>query len=116
MPKFKIEYQTNLNKNLRSLGVKDVFEKWEADLSAMSSDARQPDRNLYVDEVIHKAFVETSEEGTEAAAATAVRGGLVGKSKKMLLPQPIHFTVDHPFLFLILYKNLTLFMGKVTSL
>ena len=115
MPKFKIEYQTNLNKNLRSLGVKDVFEKWEADFGAMSRDARQPDRNLYVDEVIHKAFVETSEEGTEAAAATVVRGGLVRTCARKFSPRPIYFTVDHPFLFLILYKNLTLFMGKVTS-
>ena len=81
----------------------------------MSPDARKKDRNLYVDEVIHKAFIETSEEGTEAAAATVQTNRCVRIcSRRSLSPQPVHFTVNHPFL--ILYKNLTLFMGKVTSL
>ena len=65
--------------------------------------SRQPDRDLYVDEVIHKAFVETSEEGTEASALTAVRGGLVRTCARKFSPRPIYFIVKHPFLFLILY-------------
>ena len=105
MPKFKIEYETSLNQTLRSLGIKDAFGK-NADFSAMTTQSR----GLYVDEVVHKAFVETSEEGTEAAAATGIR--MVLNSSNWPEPKPLHFTVDHPFVFMILYKNQTLFMGK----
>ena len=113
MPKFKIEYEANLNKTLRSLGIKDAFDKENAGFSAMSENALQQGRRLHVSEVVHKAFVETREEGTEAAAATGVR---MRKKRLVIRPEPINFTVDHPFLFMILYYNQTLFMGKVTSL
>ena len=72
MPKFKVKYKANLNETLRSLGIEDAFDKENADFSAISEDL-QKDRRLYVDEVVHKTFIETSEEGTEAAAATGVR-------------------------------------------
>ena len=109
MPKFKIEYEANLNETLRSLEIKHAFDEGNADFSAMSMQSK----GLYVSEVVHKTFVSTSEEGTEAAAATGIEcEKLCGE----IFPEPIQFTVDHPFLFMILYKNQTLFMGKVTSL
>ena len=109
MPKFRIEYEAILNKTLRSLEIKDAFDRENADFSAMSLQSK----GLYVDEVVHKAFVETSEEGTEAAAATGIR---TCKYSFSFDPKPLRFTVDHPFVFMILHKDQTLFMGKVTSL
>ena len=106
LPKFKLEFDANLNKTLQSLGIKDAFD--DADFSAMSIQSN----GLHVSEVVHKAFVETSEEGTEAAAATGIRMCL----NSSLQPVPFYFIVDHPFVFMIIYKNQTLFMGKVTSL
>ena len=107
MPKFKIEYEANLNETLRSLEIKDAFDKEIAEFSEISMQSRE----LYVSEVVHKTLISTNEEGTEAAAATGIYWEyLCG------FPKPIQFTVDHPFLFMILYKNQTLFMGKVTSL
>ena len=109
MPKFKIEYEASLNKSLQSLGIKDAFDEENADFSAMFLQSS----GLYVTEVVHKAFIETNEEGTEAAAATRVRMGCFSSG---FLSRPIYFTVDHPFLFMIMYKSKTLFMGKVSSL
>jgi len=65
--------------------------------------------------VIHQSFIEVNEEGTEAAAATAVvmnKGG--GGSPA---PKPIEFKADHPFIFFIQHKNTgqILFMGKVEN-
>ena len=109
MPKFKVKYKANLNETLRSLGIEDAFDEGKADFSAMSMHSS----GLYVSKVVHKAFVETSEEGTEAAAATGIKKRKVCKKRYR---NPIYFTVDHSFLFMILYKSQTLFMGKVTSL
>ena len=109
MPKFKIEYEASLNKSLQSLGIKDAFDEENADFSAMFLQSS----GLYVSEVVHKAFIETNEEGTEAAAATGVRMGCL-MSGSRIISKPIYFTVDHPFLFMVLYKSQTLFMGKVT--
>ena len=68
---------------------------------------------LYVSKVIHKAFVEVSEEGTEAAAATAVFVGF-GSCMKMI-PE---FNANHPFLFLIRHSEIgaILFLGRVKNL
>ena len=110
LPKFKIEYEANLNETLRSLGIEDAFDELKSDFSAMST---QP-KGLYVDKVVHKAFIETNEEGTEAAAATGVR--IIQMSLKQHVIELIQFTVDHPFVFMILYKMQTLFMGKITSM
>ena len=110
MPKFKIEYEASLKETLCSLGIKHAFDEGYAKFSAMSMQSK----GLYVSEVVHKAFVETSEEGTEAAAATGIK--MVQKCLIRPKFEPLNFTVDHPFLFMILHKNQTLFMGKVTSL
>ena len=77
-----------------------------ADFSGM--DGR---RDLFISEVIHKAFVEVNEEGTEAAAATAIIG--IGSAPEQI---PV-FRADHPFLFFIRDNNAgsILFMGRVTD-
>nr|XP_021509336.1 leukocyte elastase inhibitor [Meriones unguiculatus]XP_021509337.1 leukocyte elastase inhibitor [Meriones unguiculatus]XP_021509339.1 leukocyte elastase inhibitor [Meriones unguiculatus]XP_021509340.1 leukocyte elastase inhibitor [Meriones unguiculatus]XP_021509341.1 leukocyte elastase inhibitor [Meriones unguiculatus] len=105
LPRFKLEESYTLNSNLGRLGVQDLFTSSKADLSGMSGS-----RDLFISKIVHKSFVEVSEEGTEAAAAT---GGI---ALCMFLPEE-EFTVDHPFLFFIRHNptaNL-LFLGRVCS-
>ena len=78
-----------------------------ADLSGMTGN-----RELFISDVIHKAFVSVDEEGTEAAAATAVMMPFSAAPE-----EPIKFTADRPFIFLI-QDNLTgtiLFFGRVVN-
>ena len=69
--------------------------------------------DLYISDAIHKAFIKVNEEGTEAAAATAVV-----MSRKCARPRNPEFKVDHPFLYLIKdnrAKSLILFMGSIAD-
>ena len=93
---------------MRALVIENAFGEFTTDFKAIG--VNKLDRGLYVSEVVHKAFVETNKKGTEAAAATGTRM-LRTKSK----PASIDFTIDHPFVFAILYESQTLFMGNVTS-
>jgi serpin B len=107
LPKFKMTSKFLLAGTLAALGMSDAFTG-QADFSGM--DGR---KDLLISDVIHKAFVEVNEEGTEAAAATAVVmfGGAAPSN-----PQPIPvFRVDHPFLFLIRdnRNGSVLFLGRV---
>ncbi len=109
LPKFKMTWgATELNKNLKALGMADAFDEMRADFSGM--DGRKG--WLYIGLVLHKAFVEVNEEGTEAAAATAV----AMRVKSMPRP-PVEFRADHPFLFLIREEETgaILFMGRVAD-
>jgi len=69
-------------------------------------------RNLYITDVVHKAFVEVDEAGTEAAAATAV---VVGATSAPT--EPVEFTIDRPFVFLIrdIQTGSVLFLGRVLN-
>jgi len=72
-------------------------------------------RELFISAVIHKAYVDVNEEGTEAAAATAV---VVNRAMVAMRPQPpIIFRADHPFVFLLRDNRSggILFMGRVTD-
>lgn len=106
LPRFKIEESYILNSNLGRLGLQDLFSRNKADLSGMSGS-----RDLFISKIVHKAFVEVNEEGTEAAAATA---GIA--TFCMLLPEE-EFTADHPFLFFIRHNPTAnvLFLGRVCS-
>lgn len=103
IPRFKFTQSFDLSKNLSDMGMKDAFSA-AADFSGINGK-----KNLYISEVIHKAFVEVNEEGTEAAAATAVVLNI-----KALIKEPV-FNADHPFIFLIRDKKTgsILFMGRV---
>jgi serpin B len=93
LPRFKLEESFQLGATLRELGMARAFGS-TADFSGITTS-----RRLAITNVIHKAFVDVNEEGTEAAAATAV---ILGRMAAML-PQhpPVTFRADHPFLFLI---------------
>ncbi|MFC1781124.1 serpin family protein [Planctomycetota bacterium] len=107
LPKFKMTCGTiELNRILSEMGMKDAFSD-SADFSGMSGR-----RDLYISNVMHKAFVEVNEEGTEAAAATAVGMRLLS----MPAPVPI-FRADRPFIFMIFENNSKsiLFIGRVAN-
>jgi serpin B len=105
LPKFSVTSQFGLSDILQAMGMKDAFSM-AADFSGMDGTT-----DLLITAVIHKAFVAVDEEGTEAAAATAVVIGL--KSMPMIET----FRADHPFLFLIREKSTgaILFLGRVTD-
>jgi serpin B len=107
VPKFKMTNQFSLASVLKSMGMKDAFSS-NADFSGINGK-----RDLFISAVIHKAYVEVNEEGTEAAAATGVVMRLTSVG-----PAPIPaFRADHPFLFLI-RDNLSgsiLFIGRVAN-
>jgi serpin B len=110
LPKYKFEWSTELSSELKALGMTDAFDPDRADFSGMDAA-----RDLYISLILHKAFVSVDEQGTEAAAATAV------VMEAMSMPgspvQPMEFKADHPFIFLI-RDNPTgtiLFVGRVMN-
>jgi len=104
LPKFKFETSYGLNDYLIELGMQDAFSSF-ADFSGIDG---RPD--LFISDVLHKAFINVSEEGTEAAAATAVVINL--KSIDGGGSSRLTFNADHPFLFLIQHKE----TGTILSL
>ncbi|XP_078686717.1 leukocyte elastase inhibitor-like isoform X8 [Branchiostoma floridae x Branchiostoma belcheri] len=104
LPRFKLEQDFSLGETLKKMGMGEAFSDG-ADFSGMSAAA-----DLFISEVVHKAFVEVNEEGTEAAAATGVR-----MMKRSLPRPPTPFIADHPFIFLIRdnRSSSVLFFGKM---
>jgi serine protease inhibitor len=106
IPKWKVDFGLNLIPAFQALGVTDVFSTSKSDLSGINGK-----RDLYVSGAFHKAFVEINEEGTEAAAATAIvvatRSGGPGRT----LPR---FIANRPFLYIIWHKKTAtaLFIGR----
>jgi serpin B len=107
LPRFKLETDLSLAGYLKTLGMEDAFDENKANFSGMS------ETFLYITHVIHKAFVEVNEEGTEAAAATAVVMG----TKSAMIDEPVTFRADHPFFFLIrdTASGSILFMGRMVN-
>ena len=107
LPKFAIETDFNLNEPLKALGMVDAFDIERADFSGMTG---KPE--LYIGNVLHKAFVDVNEEGTEAAAATAVIMQL--RSAPL---ETIEFRIDRPFLYLIRDEptGAILFIGRLAD-
>lgn len=105
LPKFKLQEDYDMESLFQHLGVVDVFQVDKADLSAMS-----PERNLCVSKFVHQSVVEINEEGTEAAAASAIIEFCCASS----VPT---FCADHPFLFFIRHNkaNSILFCGRFSS-
>ncbi|MBA4419440.1 MAG: serpin family protein [Syntrophus sp. (in: bacteria)] len=108
LPKFKFETSYDLVDPFKKMGMKNAFTPGAADFSGMG----WPKGKLWIGQIIHKAFVEVNEEGTEAAAATAVE--MVTKSAPV---NPPVFRADHPFLFIIRdnQSGTILFMGRMNN-
>ncbi|MCJ7717395.1 MAG: serpin family protein [Anaerolineales bacterium] len=105
-PKFEFESEISLANILAEMGMPSAFNA-EADYSGMTGS-----KELFISDVFHKAYIKVDEEGTEAAAATAVLMELTSAPEN-----PIQLTVDRPFLFLIRdhETNSILFLGRVVS-
>ncbi|CAB1341195.1 unnamed protein product [Coregonus sp. 'balchen'] len=106
LPKFKLEESLDLKGLLVSMGMTDAFDHSKGDFSGMS-----PSDDLVLSKVVHKAFVEVNEEGTEAAGATAAI-----MVNRCALRMPV-FVADHPFLFFIRHNptQSILFYGRYCS-
>jgi serine protease inhibitor len=109
LPRFKLESSFDLNDTLVRMGMPEAFGP-KADLSGMDGT-----RLLYISGVFHKAWGEVNEEGTEAAAATAV--AVAGRAVMKQPPPPPVFRADHPFLFFIrdTRSRSLLFLGRFAN-
>jgi serpin B len=106
LPKFTLTSEFSLKDVLQKMGMSAAFNSQQADFSLMDGK-----KDLYLSAVVHKAFVDVNEEGTEAAAAT----GVVADSKEARIP--LTFRADHPFVFLIRdgKTGSILFIGRLLS-
>ena len=109
MPRFKMTRQFELQQTLGAMGMPSAFNRTTADFSGMTGG-----HDLFISAVIHKAYVDVNEQGTEAAAATAVLM-MPTMARQERTPPPIVFRADHPFIFLIRDNRSggILFMGRV---
>ncbi len=110
LPKFKTTQQMGMKDILSKMGMPSAFTPGKADLSGI---AESKDR-LWISDVIHKAFVDVNEEGTEAAAATGV---IFTATSAVIEPPPPEFRADHPFVFLIrdTRNDDILFLGRIAD-
>jgi serpin B len=108
LPKFKMTSQFSLKEVLAAMGMKLAFSA-SADFSGMSSAEK-----LMISKVIHQAYVDVNEKGTEAAAATVI---IVSPTGFRVPPPPATFRADHPFVFLLrdTRTGSILFMGRLAN-
>jgi serpin B len=107
LPKFTFSSDFNLSDKLAEMGMHDAFDPKEADFSGMTGT-----RDLFITNVVHKAFVAVDEKGTEAAAATGVVMGVT--SAPMF---DVNLVIDRPFIFFIrdLQSGQILFVGRLLN-
>lgn len=109
MPKFKTGFECSVKKVMQKLGMQDAFVMGKADLTGVADVEGDP---LFISEILHKAYIDLNEKGTEAAAATVVvaTGGAAPDRKK-----PEVIKADRPFVYLIRDRKTgsILFMGRL---
>ncbi len=107
LPKFKLTSKFMLGDILKKMGMPDAFDLQKANFSGMCN------KDLSIQAVVHKAYVDVYEKGTEAAAAT----GVSMRATSAFVGKPKTFRADHPFLFLIRDRQTgaILFMGRVLN-
>jgi serpin B len=108
LPKWTARKPLGLNEALKSLGMRKAFDAGAADLSGIDGT-----RDLFVSDIVHEGFVDVSEEGTEAAAATGVVVGV--RSMAPSRDEPLVIKADRPFAWAIVDRetNAVLFAGTV---
>lgn len=103
IPKFKFEYELNLQKDLQQLGITNVFEEGKANLTGICDD-----KDTYITGAAHKANIEFTQDGIKAAAATWIGGVGAGSGFDYLYDVPVEeidLTFDKPYMFLIRDKE-----------
>ncbi len=105
MPKFSVEYSTGFLDIMKNLGINVAFDKYTADFTKMVTGG-----NMYITDAVHKTYISVDEEGTEAAAVTAV----MMDATSAFRDEPFRVSFDTPFTFVIRdNKNgVTLFVGE----
>ena len=103
IPKFKFEYELDLEEDLKQLGITDIFEQGKANINGICNQ-----ENAYISDVLHKANIEFTQDGIKAAAATIIGGLGGGGSFDYLFDVPVEeidLTFDNPYMFLIRDKE-----------
>ncbi len=110
MPRFKFSWQTELKDILSAMGMTKAFTPYVADFSGINGA-----KDLFIGYVKHKTFIDVNENGTEAAAVTAV--GMFTTSMPVDPPNKVYFKVDRPFIFAITEKStgVILFIGEIRA-
>lgn len=111
LPRFKIEDNMKLKENLSKLGMEEAFDKNKADFSLMTNEKER----VFINDVIHKTYMDVNEVGTEAAAVTAVE---MCMTTARMDPQPaFEMTCDRPFFVALqdLQTKKLLFMGHINK-
>lgn len=113
IPKFKFEYELDLKEDLQQLGITNVFEQGKANLTEICDD-----EDIYINEAVHKANIEFTQDGIKAAAATIMGGLGAGGDFDYIYDVPVEeidLTFDKPYMFLIRDKETgeIWFMGTV---
>ncbi|MFA5031668.1 MAG: serpin family protein [bacterium] len=111
-PQFKMTSEFSMAGTLNSMGVTDAFSSQSADFSGMAGDT-----GLFISTVIHKAFIDVNEKGTEAAAVTVVKMQVESRRPMVRQKQIPVFRADHPFIFLIRdnRSGSILFIGRLIN-
>lgn len=107
MPKFEYDASYQMKEHLSTMGMSDAFSPEEADFSGIDGSM-----DLFIQQVVHKAYVSVDETGTEAAAATGVTVGVTSAPA-----EPVQLQIDQPFLFVIrdIESGTILFVGRVLN-
>ena len=111
MPKFRTEFGTNLIPPFRDMGMQLPFDQNRADFAGIVESTEDKDR-IHISQIAHKAFIEVDENGTEAAASTAIEFAV-----RSAAPAATEFRIDRPFAYLIVDQanGAILFMGQVSD-
>lgn len=110
IPKFEAEYQAEMSEILKSMGMPLAFDEDQADFSGLGT---HTSGNIYMNNVIHKAFIQVGEKGTKAGAATVIemtnKAADIGETKQVIL--------DRPFVYMLVdcESNVPFFIGTMTS-
>lgn len=119
LPRFEVSWgPDNLSAPLATLGMPLAFTPSQADFSGINGEEPPAEESLFLSAVVHKAFAEANEEGTEAAAATGIMLEDVTASEGGHEPPPVPiFRADHPFLFAIRDRSsgAILFLGRISD-
>ena len=104
MPRFTTESSFSLADQLKALGIENAFDPTLADFTQITGQ-----KDLYISDVVHQAFIDVNEEGTEAAAATAI-----GMTTTSMPIESYEITLDHPFIYVIYEQttNTIVFLGR----